>query len=412
MRNRLFLKIYLTVLACLVVAALASAVFLRLSRDEEDRGWGARRDAFVEAMLPADASVEHTAIVLERLAAALDADVALFAADGRPIAQAGAPIPFAAAESRRDRDGRLATARLDGGRVAVARFRQGGGFGPSRPNPLAWLALIAGVTGLVAWPVVRHLTGRLERLRHGVEAWGHGELALRVPVEGRDEVAAVARSFNRAAGEVEALIASHRALLANASHELRSPLARLRIAIDLYEADASEARRREIVRNLAELDELVEEILLASRLDHEGAIDRAEAVDLLALAAEEGARHDVAVTGETAILRGDARLLARLVRNLMQNALRHGAPPVEAEVRRVGPAIELSVRDHGPGIAEAERERVFEPFYRPAGHGEHAGGWGLGLALVRQIAGHHGATVRQEAPSGGGARFIVVFPDA
>ena len=417
MRNSLFLKVYLTLIACLVVVALASAAFVRLSHDEEDRGWGAKRDAFIAAMLPATAPIGETRIVLDRLAVALDADIALFSAEGDLIAGVGAPVSYftpgkknAPRNSGND-SGKLMAARLDDGRVAVARFARSP-FGPSRPNPLAWLALIAGVTGLVAWPVVRHLTGRLERLRHGVEAWGHGELALRVPVEGRDEVAAVARSFNRAAGEVEALIASHRALLANASHELRSPLARLRIAIDLYEADASEARRREIVRNLAELDELVEEILLASRLDHEGAIDRAEAVDLLALAAEEGARHDVAVTGETAILRGDARLLARLVRNLMQNALRHGAPPVEAEVRRVGPAIELSVRDHGPGIAEAERERVFEPFYRPAGHGEHAGGWGLGLALVRQIAGHHGATVRQEAPSGGGARFIVVFPDA
>ena len=409
MRNRLFLKIYLTLLACLVVVALASAAFLRLSHDEEDRGWGARRDAFVEAMLPPASPVGQTEIVLGRLAEALNADVALFAADGRLIAGVGAPIPFAAAESRRDRDGKLMTARLAGGRVAVARLKQGT-FGPSRPNPLAWLALIAGVTGLVAWPVVRHLTGRLERLRHGVEAWGQGDLALRVPVEGRDEVAAVARTFNRAAAEIEALIASHRALLANASHELRSPLARLRIAIDLYEADASEARRREIVRNLAELDELVEEILLASRLDHAGAIDRAEEVDLLALVAEEGARHDVAVTGEQAIVRGDARLLARLVRNLMQNALRHGAPPVEAGVRRHGMNIELSVRDHGPGIAEAERERVFEPFYRPAGHGEQAGGWGLGLALVRQIAGHHGAAVRQDTPDGGGARFTVVFP--
>src|SRR5690606_8440743 len=134
---------------------------------------------------------------------------------------------------------------------------------------------------------------RLERLRQGVERWGEGDLALRVPAEGRDEVAAVARSFNRAAGRIEGLIAAHRSLLANASHELRSPLARLRMAIDLYEEDASQARRDEIVRNLAELDELVEEILLASRLDHADRLDLAEEVDLLALTAEEGARHGV-----------------------------------------------------------------------------------------------------------------------
>ena len=234
---------------------------------------------------------------------------------------------------------------------------------------------------------------------------------LAYPVEGTDEVAAVAASFNRAAERIEGLVAAHRSLLANASHELRSPLARLRMASDLNEAAPSEARRREIARNLSELDELVEEILLASRLDHAGAIELSDDVDLLALAAEEGARHGVEVAGEAVTVKGDARLLSRLVRNLMQNALRHGAPPVSAEIRRLGDgAVELAVRDHGPGVAQAERERVFEPFYRPSGRGEQAGGWGLGLSLVRQIAQRHGASVRQETPAGGGARFVVTFP--
>ncbi len=412
MRNSLFVKVYLTLLASLVVVALAGAAFVRLSHDEEDRGWGARRDAFLAAMLPADAGIEATNIVLARLGAAFDADIALYSAEGGFIAGAGQPVPFAAPGERGDfRRGerRLLSARLPDGRVVVARFG-GNPFGPPRANPLIWLALIAGVTGLIAWPVMRHLTGRLERLRRGVELWGGGDLALRAPVEGKDEVAALAESFNRAADRIEGLVAAHRSLLANASHELRSPLARLRMASDLNEAAPSEARRAEIVRNLAELDELVEEILLASRLDHAETVELADDVDLLALAAEEGARSGVEVTGEAATVRGNARLLARLVRNLMQNALRHGAPPVSAEIRCHGGVAELAVRDHGPGIAEAERERVFEPFYRPSGHSEHAGGWGLGLALVRQIARYHGASVRQETPADGGALFIVTFP--
>ena len=413
MRNSLFLKVYLTLLASLVVVALAGAVFVRLSHDEEDRGWGARRDAFLAAMLPADADLRDTRVVLARLGDAFDADIALYSPDGVVIAGVGEPVPFAAPGERgglrRGAPHRHLSARLPDGRVVVARLG-GNGFGPPRASPLVWLALIAGVTGLVAWPVVRHLTGRLERLRRGVEQWGGGDLALRVPVEGKDEVAAVAASFNRAAMRIEGLVAAHRSLLANASHELRSPLARLRMASDLNETAPSEARRAEIVRNLTELDELVEEILLASRLDHDGTAAPADEVDLLALAAEEGARHGIEVTGEPVTVRGDARLLSRLVRNLMQNALRHGAPPVEAVVRRHGGAVELAVRDHGPGIAEAERERVFEPFYRPSGRGEQAGGWGLGLSLVRQIAQRHGATVRQETPADGGARFVVTFP--
>lgn len=414
MRNSLFLKVYLTLLASLVVVALASAVFVRLSNDEEDRGWGARRDAFIAAMLPADASMDETRIVLARLGEAFDADITIFTTDGSVIAGVGAPLSFAAPDDklgfRRGEHRRHLSTRLPDGRVVVARLGGDSFFGPPRANPLVWLVLIAVVTGLVAWPVVRHLTSRLERLRRGVEQWGGGDLALRAPVEGGDEVAAVAASFNRAAERIEQLVTAHRSLLANASHELRSPLARLRMASELHEAEPSQTRHREILRNLSELDELVEEILLASRLDHAEKVELDEDVDLLALAAEEGARSGVEVTGEAAMVKGDARLLGRLVRNLVQNALRHGAPPISVKVSRHGGAIELAVRDHGPGIAEAERERVFEPFYRPSDRSEHAGGWGLGLALVRQIAQHHGASVQQETPADGGARFGVTFP--
>jgi len=414
MRSSLFLKIYLTLLASLVVVALAAATLVWLSRGEDDRGWMARRDAFIAAMLPADAGIEETQIVLAHLGAALEADITVFAPDGEPVASVGNPVAFPAPGERENirnrEDRRILSVRLADGRVVVARF-DGGSFGPPRARPLLLLVLIAAAIGVVAWPVVRHLTGRLERLRRGVETWGDGDLALRVPVEGKDEVAAVAASFNHAAGRIEELVAAHRSLLANASHELRSPLARLRMASELHEAAPSRERSREIARNLTELDELVEEILLASRLDHVEALDvGTDDIDLLALVAEEGARCGVEVSGEPAVVRGDARLLARLIRNLMQNALRHGAPPVHAGIRSDGDYVEFAVRDHGPGIAKTERERVFEPFYRPSGRGEHAGGWGLGLALVRQIAHRHGASVRQETPPDGGARFVVTFP--
>ncbi len=282
--------------------------------------------------------------------------------------------------------------------------------GPAGRNPLLMMVLIAAGIGFAAYPVVRQLTRRLERLRTGVERWGAGELSLRANVDGVDEVAAVAKTFNQAAARIEALLVTHRNLLANASHELRSPLARLRMAMDLYDRAPDTRTREEILRNLAELDTLVEEILLASRLDHMREAPGFEPVDLLAIVAEEGARSGVEVAGDAATINGDARLLHRLVRNLMQNALRHGAPPVLAEVRQADGKVRLVVIDHGPGVPEAERERVFEPFHRPAGHGETAGGWGLGLSLVSQIARLHAGTVACEAPAEGGARFVVVFP--
>lgn len=406
LHGSLFLKVYLTLLATLALVAIASAVFMHIGQGEEE-SWGARRERFVAAMLPPGADQPSLQATLAKLSEALDADLALYGADGGLVAGMGEPLPADILQQGRPRDREFMVVRLSDGRAVAARLHQ-----PWRAarNPIAYLVLVATLIGIAAYPVVRHLTRRLERLRRGVDAWGGGALDTRVADDGVDEVAAVARSFNKAADHIERLLATHRSLLANASHELRSPLARLRMAIDLYEGTGSASRKDEIVRNLGELDALVEEILLASRLDHLGQLDHTEPVDLLALAAEESARSGVLVSGTPAVVSGDPRLLGRLVRNLIQNALRHGAPPVEVEIRNGAGTVQLSVRDYGAGIPEGERTRVFEPFYRPSGRSESAGGWGLGLSLVRQIAGHHGATMRYEAPADGGACFVVEFP--
>jgi two-component system, OmpR family, sensor kinase len=411
MRNSLFVKIYLTVLASLAVVAIASGMFVRMGMEREHAGWSGRRDAFIAAMLPADSDPALLQATVQRLSAAFDADIAVYGPQGRLLAAAGRPVPQDEIGFRRRMHPgghHLLVSKLPDGRVVAARLRMP--FGPAGRNPLGYLALIAGVIGLAAFPVVRHLTRRLEALRQGVDRWGEGALDTRVAVSGNDEVAAVAASFNRAAEQIERLLAAHRSLLANASHELRSPLARLRMAIDLDEEGQSGPVRDEIVRDLSELDALVEEILLASRLDHIEKLERVEPVDLLALTAEEGARSGVDVSGEPGVVSGDPTLLTRLVRNLMQNAQRHGGPPVSAHVRTEGSSVVLKVCDHGPGLPEGTGERVFEPFFRPQGRSETAGGWGLGLSLVRQIALHHGATVHHESPPGGGACFVVTFP--
>ncbi|MVA96411.1 HAMP domain-containing protein [Nitratireductor sp. CAU 1489] len=412
MRGSLFLKIYLTLLASLAVVAVVGAVVVRIGLDERDTGWRAQRDLFVAAILPADGRPEEIAATLRRLSETFDTDLTLFDRDGLVLARAGAPIDAVVLDRHgrhaRREDGHVFVMRLPDGRALAARMDRP--FGPSGRNPIAYLALIAGVIGIAAYPVVRQLTRRLERLRRGVDAWGEGALMTRVDDRGRDEVAAVAKSFNRAAAQIERLILAHRSLLANASHELRSPLARLRMAIDLYERSPAETTKQEIVRNLAEVDELVDEILLASRLAHLERLENSQTLDLLALVTEEGARQQVSVGGRPAQITGEPRLITRLVRNLMQNALRHGARPVTASVVQTPEFVRLSVEDHGKGVPESESARVFEPFYRPAGRSETAGGWGLGLSLVRQIANHHGASVRLETPEGGGARFVVDFP--
>ena len=174
----------------------------------------------------------------------------------------------------------------------------------------------------------------------------------------------------------------------------------------------------EIDKNVAELDSLVEEVLLASRLDasRQDALHR-DRVDLLAVAAEEAARVDAIVDAPANVfVGGDERLLRRAIRNLLENAHRYGGGDVEIGLatRQAGPArrlVVISVSDRGPGVPEVMRERIFEPFFRMPGHAEQAGGVGLGLALVKQIAERHGGTVHCEIRDGGGSRFVVELPE-
>jgi len=284
------------------------------------------------------------------------------------------------------------------------------------PALIICLILLFVAVAVGAWPVANRLTRRLQALRTGVEAFGSGQLQHRVAVEGKDEVATLAQSFNEAAQRIEDLVTSNRSLLANASHELRSPLARLKMAVSMMSEMPPERMtqlKQEIHQDIRELDALVEEVLLASRLDSRADIDR-HPIDLLGMATEEANRVWAHVEAEPDMLnqsyQADDRLLRRAVRNLLENAKRYGGADIVLKLAKVGKQIEISVCDHGPGVPEDQRERIFEPFYRLPGHAEHAGGVGLGLSLVRQIAQRHGGHVRCEAREGGGSRFVITLP--
>lgn len=282
-------------------------------------------------------------------------------------------------------------------------------------NLLAMLILVATAVALGAYPIVRRLTKRLEALQQGVERWGEGDLARRLPEDGQDEVAFLAQRFNVAAARVQALLLSHKALLANASHELRSPLARIRMGLELMQGQPSPATLEEIARNIRELDQLIDEILLASRLDASpDDLGPLEPVDLVGLAAEEcartGAEFETASGVPSVVVPGLTRLLRRLLRNLLENARRHGAGTVSLTLRLKGAQAEIRVCDQGPGVPSALRERIFEPFFRLPGASEREGGVGLGLALVRSIAQRHGGSVHCEDRPGGGACFVLRLP--
>lgn len=459
----LYAAIYLTVIAVLTVFALVAGLLLhrhaggergRIEHAVSDRlqAWA----ALLENSLPAATLPE--AMQREALLAwshRLRMPLALDDPSGRRLAVS----PFYAERVGEDRARELQVAvpvMLSDGRVLwLLRSREdrapraphlhvfdrggppGGPGGPPPPRPRPdrfgprWLddatslLLLLGVlfvaVAVGAYPVVRRLTRRLETLQRGVERFGAGDLAHRVDTRGRDEVASVAASFNRAAQRIEDLVRSNRSLLANASHELRSPLTRLKMAVTMLDRADPVARaslRREIDRNIRELDDLVEEVLLASRLDArqggDGAASPAtEPIDLLGLLVEEAARVDVSADGVAATVQGEERLLRRALRNLLENARRYGGEEVEAEVVADGPdRVEVQVRDRGPGVPPEHRERVFEPFFRLPGHAERAGGVGLGLSLVRQIAQRHGGRASCRSREGGGSCFAISLPRA
>ena len=307
----------------------------------------------------------------------------------------------------------------DGETVHIHLPRPARPFWDRSPLSFVWmLGLVSLAVALGTYPVVRRLLRRLDQLQKGVEQWGTGNLSARVPVHGSDEVAYLAQRFNHAAEQIEQLVSAHKSLLANASHELRSPLARIRMGLELLGQNAAPAMKEEISRSVNELDQLVDEILLASRLDaRQSDLGPFEAVDLTGLACEECARINVPLElGEPAHslqVHGSPKLLRRMLRNLLENARRYGGPEgIEVQLlphtlADGRAAVDLRVLDRGPGVPADLRERIFEPFYRLPGASEREGGVGLGLALVRSIVQRHGGTVHCEDRPGGGAQFVV-----
>jgi signal transduction histidine kinase len=447
MKN-LYLRIYATVVVVLLLFAAASGwIYQRHMEQERGRAeavlterMGAWAELIQRSLPGHDTAAEDQAAALLDWSHRLRLPLALDSANGQRIAQSES-------FSRRQAEGvvRGLAVRLDDGRTlwimrpgvrkGPERLGVGGPPPDGRPAPdepverplflpfvpPAWqgVGLVAVLVMLFiavsagAYPVVRRLTRRLEALKQGVEQFGAGQLHHRVQVTGHDEVAAVASSFNVAAARVEALVRSHQSLLANASHELRSPLARMKMAVSMLETAPPAQRERlkdEIDTNVAELDALVEEVLLASRLDAAPTPERSERVELLGIAAEEAARVDATVDGAPTTVSGEERLLRRALRNLLENARRYGGSEVETQVEAQAGHAVVRVSDRGPGVPEAMRERIFEPFFRMPGHAEQAGGVGLGLSLVKQIAERYGGSVCCEAREGGGSSFVLSLP--
>ena len=419
--SRLYLRVYLTLVAVVIAFFASSSLLFFWHREgtREDALLGAAAKIAALVLAAPEAPAEEQARRVGELSAALGVGAALFDAEGRRLAEAGrfASLPeLEGGESHLSggprHDGlalKLADGRWLSLRLSPAPHEHGGFF--------LSLGLLAVLLGLVAYPLARWLSRRIEALTAHVDAFGRGDLSARAEVRGRDEVAQLAASFNQAAARIESLVGTQRSLLASASHALRSPLARLRVAAELLTGERApaperaHALREQLAQEVSSLDAAVEELLAVSRLELGAAEHRP--VDLLALAAEEGARVGVEVEGRPAELLGDARSLRHLLRNLLENARRHAPGALELTVAPLDGAAGgacIRVADRGPGIPEAERERIFEPFAKAAAAPASDAGLGLGLAIVRQIARHHGGEARVRPREGGGSVFEVLLP--
>jgi signal transduction histidine kinase len=262
----------------------------------------------------------------------------------------------------------------------------------------------------------------VERIRRRVAGIGAQQLSDRVPVPGsRDEIARLAMTMNAMLDRLQVAHDSQRRFVADASHELRSPLATLRASLEVAAADPSDASWRDLHSTMdaevTRMAHLVEDLLVLAKADEEGLRMIVTDVDLDDLVEAEVQRLRAATALHVAAelnpvrVSGDPVKLAQAIRNLTDNAARHASGRVEMHLRAEELSAVIEVDDDGPGIPDSDRSRVFERFVRLDSSRERAsGGSGLGLAIVQEIvAGHRGAVTAGESVLGG-ARFTVRLP--
>lgn len=397
--RRLYLKITaLVIFGLLFFALVASQLWNYIGNNDENVVLFQRTTSLTTLLLPdPGADEESHQLTAERISKSLEFEITIYGKDKILLAATHEPLPMpenvVAGPNWIPTDGMTQwyTTLPDGRTILIKLDRVY--VLDDRSNLLIFLAVLAVLVALLLFPFIRNLTRRLEHLKESVELIGSGDLNARVDVIGSDEVASLAQSFNVAFEEIEELVTSQRLLLANASHEIRTPLARIRMGMDMLIKNPNQEKRDALQRDIVELDALIDEVILLTRLDNGLNEDAIETVDLFAVAAEELAYYPSAeLTGNSVFVAGDPRMLQHVVRNLLDNAFKYGAEPISIHVSTNALKAEISVSDSGPGIDSAISEKVFEPFYRGKGN-QNLSGSGLGLPLVKKIIESHGGSV-------------------
>jgi len=274
---------------------------------------------------------------------------------------------------------------------------------------LRWGALVALAVSLGCVQLVaRGMTSPLRAMARAAEAMARGEHGQRVETPSRDEVGQLAAAFNAMAAELETLDRARRDFVADAAHELRTPISALRASLENAVDGIEEPSFAELLAQVERLGHLAEQLLDLSALEAGGAQLERRSFAVAELAADCGAA--VAIPAELHI-DGDPVRLRQVVRNLVENAHRHApgsAVVVRAAARPAG-GVRLEVEDRGPGLAESDAARVFERFAR-SDRARSSPGSGLGLSIARSIVELHGGTIRAESALPHGCRMVVELP--
>jgi len=336
----------------------------------------------------------------DEIARELNVDVTLRDASGTPLHVIGSAC------SRND----LAVSPSRGGeKIGSVNICSKSGIPHPLPMLLGMSAMI-GVLWLIAHKIARHLGRPILELVNVTDAIGRGEydVNIRLRRHAPSEILHLSRAIQDMAGKIKQQLADQRELLASVSHELRSPLARIRLVLELIRDEAMPAARREemyaeLEQEIIEIDDLVGGLLAQSRLDFSALTTRPN--DLVGLTARSLARASLGfepvVLGTKRPTSCDATLIARALSNLLDNAKKHGAGATGLTLRFEPERVTIEVSDRGPGLGEREVERIFDPFYgKPNGSQESLG---LGLALVKRIAKAHGGDAFAKDRDGGGS---------
>lgn len=304
-----------------------------------------------------------------------------------------------------------AAASLDTAESAVADARRA---------MLIGLPLLLAVVAAVTWLVTRRALRPVEAIRRELAEIMHGDLSRRVPEpRSRDEIGRLAATTNETLAALEKSSERQRRFIADAAHELRSPIASLRTQLEVAQAHPDLLEMDGVLGDTVRIQQLAADLLLLARLDA-GEQPRADRVDLRALIEEEishriGDRIPVEYTlpDQPIEVTGSRSQLARVLGNLVDNAQRHAAATVRVGLTRSAGTAIIDVADDGSGVPEADRERIFQRFVRlDEARSRDDGGAGLGLAIVRDVVERHQGAIRVEGAPQGGARFVVELPVA